>query len=163
MITNGEGDPALDWTTCDRARLARYRRYGGLFVTAVRTTGIYCRPICRVHPAHSKNVVFFRSAAEAEQAGFRPCLRCRPETAPGCPAWRGTEATVNRGIRLIEDGFLDDGTGSQLADRLGVGARPLSPLFLRHVGAGPKALAPPRRVPAAKRLIGHAHPPVRRT
>jgi AraC family transcriptional regulator of adaptative response / DNA-3-methyladenine glycosylase II len=153
MITNGEGDPALDWTTCDRARLARDRRYDGLFFTAVRTTGIYCRPICPVHPAHSKNVVFFRSAAEAEQAGFRPCLRCRPETAPGCPAWRGTEATVNRGIRLIEDGFLDGGTVSQLADRLGVGVRHLSRLFLRHVGAGPKAVASTRRVQAAKQLI----------
>src|SRR5258707_11477592 len=103
MITDAEGDPALDWATCDSARLARDRRYDGLFFTAVRTTGIYCRPICPVHPAHSKNVVFFRTAAEAEQAGFRPCLRCRPETAPGCPAWRGTEATLNRGMRLIED------------------------------------------------------------
>src|SRR5258708_4647911 len=131
MITNGEGNPALDWATCDRARLARDRRYDGLFFTAVRTTGIYCRPICPVHPAHSKNVVFFRTAVEAEQAGFRPCLRCRPETAPGCPAWRGTEATVNRGMRLIEDGFLDGGTVSQLADRLRVGPPPLVPLFPR--------------------------------
>src|SRR5258707_2934618 len=151
MITNGEGDPALDWTTCDRARLARDRRYDGLFFTAVRTTGIYCRPICPVHPAHSKNVVFFRSAAEAEQAGFRPCLRCRPETAPGCPAWRGTEATVNRGMRLIEDGFLDGGTVSQLADRLGGGAPPLSRPFPPPAGPGPKALASTRPVQAPQR------------
>src|SRR5260370_2621194 len=155
MITNGEGNPALDWATCDRASRARDRRYDGHVFTAVRTTGIYCRPICPVHPAHSKNVIFFRTAAEAEQAGYRPCLRCRPETAPGCPAWRGTEATVNRGMRLIEDGFLDGGTVSQLADRLCVGARHLSRLFLRHVGACPKAVASTRRVQAAKRLIYH--------
>src|SRR5258707_1816615 len=140
MITDAEGDPALDWATCDSARLARDRRYDGLFFTAVRTTRIYCRPICPVHPAHSKNVIFFRTAAEAEQAGFRPCLRCRPESAPGGPAWRGNQATVKRGMRLIEDGVLDCGTGLPLADRLCVGGRDASPLVLRHCAARPKAV-----------------------
>jgi AraC family transcriptional regulator of adaptative response/methylated-DNA-[protein]-cysteine methyltransferase len=153
MITGGDDVSVLDWAACDRARLARDRRYDGLFFSAVKTTRIYCRPICPVRPAHSKNVVFFRTAAAAEQAGFRPCLRCRPETAPGSPAWRGTEATVNRAMRLIAEGFLDGGTVSQLADKLGVGARHLSRLFLRHIGACPRAVAATRRVQAAKRLI----------
>jgi AraC family transcriptional regulator of adaptative response / DNA-3-methyladenine glycosylase II len=153
MITGGDDVSVLDWAACDRARLARDRRYDGLFFSAVKTTRIYCRPICPVRPAHSKNVVFFRTAAEAEQAGFRPCLRCRPETAPGSPAWRGTEATVNRAMRLIAEGFLDGGTVSQLADKLGVGTRHLSRLFLRHIGACPRAVAATRRVQAAKRLI----------
>ncbi len=149
-----DGDvPSLDRDICERARIPRDRRYDGVFFTAVRTTGIYCRPICPVHPARPKNVIFFRTAAEAEQAGFRPCLRCRPETAPGSPAWLGTETTVIRGMRLIEEGFLDGGTVTQLADRLGVGARHLCRLFIRHVGAGPSAVATTRRVQAAKRMI----------
>jgi AraC family transcriptional regulator, regulatory protein of adaptative response / methylated-DNA-[protein]-cysteine methyltransferase len=145
--------PILDHEICERARVARDRAYDGVFFTAVRTTGIYCRPICPVHPARPKNVVFFRTAAEAEQAGFRPCLRCRPETAPGSPAWLGTQTTVIRGMRLIEEGFLDNRTVGELADRLGVGPRHLHRLFVRHVGAGPGAVAATRRVQAAKRLI----------
>jgi AraC family transcriptional regulator, regulatory protein of adaptative response / methylated-DNA-[protein]-cysteine methyltransferase len=152
--------PVLDWELCERARVARDRRYDGVFFTAVRTTGIYCRPICPVRPALPKNVMFFRTAAEAEQAGFRPCLRCRPETAPGSPAWLGTETTVIRGMRLIEEGFLDRGTVAQLADRLGVGPRHLCRLFIRHVGAGPRAVASTRRVQAAKRLIDQTDLPL---
>ena len=83
--------PGLDWDTCDRARLARDRAFDGAFFTGVRTTRIYCRPVCPVRPARSANVVFFGSAAAAERAGFRPCLRCRPETAPGSPAWNGSD------------------------------------------------------------------------
>ncbi|MEM8974904.1 MAG: Ada metal-binding domain-containing protein, partial [Pseudomonadota bacterium] len=96
-----------DWERCDRARIARDRRFDGLFFTCVRTTKIYCRPICPVAHAHSKNVFFVPSAAAAERAGFRPCLRCRPESAPGSPAWQGTATTVERGLRLIDEGFLD--------------------------------------------------------
>src|SRR5437773_11748638 len=93
--------PGLDWDVCDRARLARDRGFDGLFFTGVRTTRVYCRPVCPVRPARSQNVVFFGSAAAAERAGFRPCLRCRPEAAPGSPAWIGTATTVARGMRLI--------------------------------------------------------------
>jgi hypothetical protein len=100
--------PGLDPEVCDRARLARDRAFDGLFFTGVRTTRIYCRPVCPVRPAHSANVRFFGSAAAAERAGFRPCLRCRPETAPGSPAWSGTATTVARGIRLIDEGFLNE-------------------------------------------------------
>jgi AraC family transcriptional regulator, regulatory protein of adaptative response / methylated-DNA-[protein]-cysteine methyltransferase len=143
----------LDWATCDRARLAREPAYDGVFFTGVRTTRIYCRPVCPVRPARSQNVVFFPSAAAAERAGFRPCLRCRPETAPGSPAWSGTRTTVGRAMRLIEVGFLDRGSVSDLADRLGIGARHLLRLFLRHAGATPSEVAATRRLQAAKRLI----------
>jgi AraC family transcriptional regulator, regulatory protein of adaptative response / methylated-DNA-[protein]-cysteine methyltransferase len=143
----------LDWDTCDRARLARDRAFYGALFTGVRTTRIYCRPVCPVRPARSANVVFFGSAAAAERAGFRPCLRCRPETAPGSPAWSGTATTVARGMGLIEEGFLDEGSVAELADRLGVGPRHLLRLFLRHTGAPPSEIAATRRVQAAKRLI----------
>src|SRR3989442_9280248 len=145
---------ALDWSTCDRARIARDPRFDGWFFTGVSTTGIYCRPTCPVKPAKSCNVVFFRTAAAAERAGFRPCLRCRPETAPGTPAWHGAAATVSRAMRLIERGFLDDGkTVEDLADTLGMTARHLRRLFVRHAGASPSAVATTRRVQRAKALV----------
>lgn len=145
--------PPLDRATCDRARLARDAAFDGLFFSGVRTTRIYCRPICPVRPARSENVVFFPTAAAAERAGFRPCLRCRPETAPGSPAWNGTRSTVGRAMRLIEAGFLDRASVSDLADRLGIGPRHLLRLFLRHAGATPSEVAATRRIQSAKRLI----------
>src|SRR5256885_8662860 len=117
---------ALDRRPCDRARIARDPRFDGSFFTGVLTTRIYCRPTCPVKPAKSRNVVFFPTAAAAERAGFRPCLRCRPETAPGTPAWHGAAATVTRALRLIERGFLDDGKRVEdLADTLGMTTRHL--------------------------------------
>jgi AraC family transcriptional regulator of adaptative response/methylated-DNA-[protein]-cysteine methyltransferase len=152
--------PAIpDHATCDRARLARDPAYDGIFFTGVRTTRIYCRPICPVRPARSENVAFFPSAAAAERAGFRPCLRCRPETAPGSPAWIGTRTTVGRAMRLIEAGFLDRASVADLAERLGIGPRHLLRLFLRHAGATPIDVAATRRIQAAKRMIdGSAMP-----
>jgi AraC family transcriptional regulator of adaptative response / DNA-3-methyladenine glycosylase II len=143
-----------DRRACDRARLARDPRFDGRFFTGVLTTRIYCRPTCPVKPAWSRNVVFFPTAAAAERAGFRPCLRCRPETAPGSPAWRGAAATVARALRLIDRGFLDDGAPVEaLADRLGMTTRHLRRLFLRHAGASPTAVATTRRVQRAKALV----------
>jgi AraC family transcriptional regulator, regulatory protein of adaptative response / methylated-DNA-[protein]-cysteine methyltransferase len=151
----------LDSRTCDRARLARDRRFDGRFFTGVLTTRIYCRPTCPVKPAKSRNVVFFPTAAAAERAGFRPCLRCRPETAPGTPAWRGAAASVTRALRLIERGFLDDGkTVEDLADSLGMTTRHLRRLFARHAGASPMAVAMTRRVQRAKRLIDETSIPM---
>lgn len=152
--------PGLDWDTCDRARLTRDRAFDGAFFTGVRTTRIYCRPVCPVRPARSANVTFFGSAAAAERAGFRPCLRCRPETAPGSPAWNGTATTVARAMRLIEEGFLDDATVAELAERLGIGPRHLLRLFLLHTGASPSDVAATRRVQAAKRLIDQTTMPL---
>jgi AraC family transcriptional regulator of adaptative response/methylated-DNA-[protein]-cysteine methyltransferase len=145
---------ALDRSTCDRARIARDARFDGRFYTGVLTTRIYCRPTCPVKPARSRNVVFFPTAAAAERAGFRPCLRCRPESAPGTPAWRGAAATVSRALRLIERGFLDEGkTVADLADALGMTERHLRRLFTRHAGASPTAVATTRRVQRAKALV----------
>ena len=152
--------PPLDRATCDRARLARDAAFDGLFFTGVRTTRIYCRPVCPVRPARSENVVFFPSAAAAERAGFRPCLRCRPETAPGSPAWSGTRSTVGRAMRLINEGFLDRASVSDLAERLGIGPRHLLRLFLRHTGATPSEVAATRRIQAAKRLIDGTQMPL---
>jgi AraC family transcriptional regulator, regulatory protein of adaptative response / methylated-DNA-[protein]-cysteine methyltransferase len=101
----------LDFAECDRARLARDPAYDGRFFTGVRTTGVYRRPVCPVRPGRSANVGYCPSAAAAEAAGFRPCLRHRPETAPFCPAWNGSRTTVERALRLIEEGALD-GEGS---------------------------------------------------
>jgi AraC family transcriptional regulator of adaptative response / DNA-3-methyladenine glycosylase II len=151
---------ALDRATCDRARLSRDPRFDGAFFTGVRTTRIYCRPICPVRPALSKNVVFFPTAAAAERAGFRPCLRCRPETAPGSPAWSGTRTTVGRAMRLIAGGFLDRASVTDLADRLGIGSRHLLRLFLRHAGATPIEVAATRRIQTAKRLIDETAMPL---
>src|SRR5262245_32417134 len=147
---------SLDFAECDRARMARDPKYDGRFYTGVRSTGIYCRPVCPVRPARSVNVTFFPSAAAAEVAGFRPCLRCRPETAPFSSAWIGSRATVVRAMRLIvEDGALDqDGaTVEHLAARLGMGSRQLRRLFARHLHASPSKIARTARVQRAKRLI----------
>lgn len=142
-----------DAETCDRARLARDKSYDGVFFCGVRSTKIYCRPVCPVRPAKSANVTFYPTAAAAERAGFRPCLRCRPETAPGSPAWRGTATTVGRASRLIEGGFLDTGSVDDLADTLGIGARHLCRLFAKHAGASPSQIAATARVQRAKRMI----------
>jgi AraC family transcriptional regulator, regulatory protein of adaptative response / methylated-DNA-[protein]-cysteine methyltransferase len=145
---------SLDPRTCDRARLARDPRFDGRFYTGVLTTRIYCRPICPVRPAKSRNVVFFATAAAAERAGFRPCLRCRPETAPGTAAWRGAAASVSRALRLIEQGFLDDGKRVEdLAATLGMTPRHLRRLFAQHAGAPPLAVVTTRRVQRAKALL----------
>lgn len=143
----------LDFATCDAARLRRDPAYDGLFFIAVRTTGIYCRPVCPVKQPLTKNVAFYASAAAAERDGYRPCLRCRPETAPFCPAWNGTRTTVGRALRLIEGGALDDGGVKKLAGSLGVGPRHLSRLFQRHVGASPVQTARTFRLQRAKRLL----------
>ena len=153
----------LDETECERARVARDPAYDGRFFTGVRTTGVYCRPVCPVRPAHSRNVCFFPSAAAAEAAGFRPCLRCRPETAPFCPAWRGSRATVERAARLIADEGALDGEGvtvEMLAARVGVGARHLARLFAKHLGATPSQVAKTARIHRAKRLLDQADRPM---
>ena len=152
---------ALDPAICDRARLARDRSFDGRFFTGVLTTRIYCRPTCPVKPAKSRNVIFFPTAAAAERAGFRPCLRCRPEAAPGTPAWQGAAATVTRALRLITHGFLDDGrTVESLADTLGMTTRHLRRLFIRYAGASPTDVAATMRVQRAKRLVDETTRPM---
>src|SRR5215813_2387742 len=146
-------DLSLDLTALERARLSRDARFDGKFFIAVKTTGIYCRPICPSPTSKSRNVRYYATAAAAAEAGFRPCLRCRPEAAPGTPAWLGTSAVVQRALRLIEEGILDSGSVDDLAGRLGLGARHLRRLFLQHVGASPISFAQTRRLQFAKRLL----------
>lgn len=143
----------LDFETCNEARLRRDPAFDGVFFIGVRTTRIYCRPVCPARQPFTKNVVFYPTAPAAEAAGLRPCLRCRPETAPFCPAWKGTKSTVDRALTLIEEGALDKGDVSQLAMRLGVGPRHLTRLFQKHIGASPVQTAQTYRVQRAKRLL----------
>ena len=137
----------------ERARLSRDARFDGHFFVGVKTTGIYCRPICPANAPKSENVSFFPTAAAASEAGYRPCLRCRPECAPGTPAWSGTSTTVRRGLRLIANGALDDSNVEDLAERLGVTSRHLRRLFTKHLGASPLAVAHTQRLHFAKQLI----------
>jgi AraC family transcriptional regulator of adaptative response / DNA-3-methyladenine glycosylase II len=143
----------LDPSVCYRAVLARDARYDGRFFTCVKTTDIYCRPICPARPPKFENCTFVPTAAAAQEAGFRPCLRCRPESSPDLDAWRGTSATVSRALKLIEGGALDNGDVASLADRLAIGERQLRRLFRQHIGAAPVAVGQTRRVLFARQLI----------
>ena len=138
---------------CERARQTRDARFDGRFYVGVKTTGIYCRPVCPVKMPLAKNVTFYASAAAASEAGLRPCLRCRPECAPGSPAWYGSSTTVRRGLRLIAEGALEEADVGQLAARLGVTDRHLRRLFHEHLGASPTAVAQTGRLHFAKRLL----------
>lgn len=150
----------LDPDACYQAILTRDARFDGQFFTCVITTGIYCRPVCPARPPKRPNVRFVASAAAAHAAGFRPCLRCRPESAPTTPAWRGTASTVSRALTLIGAGALDHDNVTALAARLGMGERQLRRLFQKHVGASPIAVAQRRRVAQASRLIAETTLPM---
>ena len=151
------GAMTLDPDACYRAVCARDARFDGSFFTGVTTTGVYCRPICPAPTPKRENVVFFASAAAAQTAGFRPCLRCRPEIAPDLAAWRGTSNTVSRALALMEKGALDNAPVAVLAERLGLGERQLRRLFRQHLGASPLAVAQTRRLLLAKQLIHETH------
>ena len=150
----------LDPATCYRALRTRDRRFDGRFFVGVRTTGVYCRPICPARTPYRANIDFYACAAAAEEAGFRPCKRCRPETSPGTPAWLGSSAVVSRALRLIRDGALDGGGVDALAARLGVGDRQLRRLFDQHLGASPAAVARAQRLQAARALIDQTDLPM---
>ena len=143
----------LDREICERARRSRDPRFDGRFFIGVTSTGIYCRPICPAPTPKEANVRYYPSAAAAAEAGFRPCLRCRPESSPGTPAWVGSSTTVSRALRLIEEDGLSDSSLEDLAARLGIGSRQLRRLFLKHLGATPVAVVQTRRLHFAKTLI----------
>ena len=147
--------PQLEPRLCYEALRTRDERFDGRVFVGVTSTGIYCRPICPARPPKFEHCRFFPSAAAAQEAGFRPCLRCRPETAPQLGSWHGTSNTVSRGLALIDEGVLDrdDACVDLLAERLGVGERQLRRLFARHLGASPIAVAQTRRALFAKQLI----------
>jgi AraC family transcriptional regulator, regulatory protein of adaptative response / methylated-DNA-[protein]-cysteine methyltransferase len=143
----------LDFATQYEAFQRRDPTFDGVVFVAVKTTGVYCRPVCPARTPFARNVRFYPSAAAAERAGFRPCLRCRPETAPFCPAWKGTQTTVERALNLIERGALDHGNVATLASRLGIGSRHLSRLFADYLDASPSEVALSLRIQRAKRLL----------
>ncbi|MBI1774631.1 MAG: helix-turn-helix domain-containing protein [Proteobacteria bacterium] len=143
----------LDRDACYRALLTRDARFDGRFFSAVKTTGIFCRPICPARVPKRANLTFFATAAEALGAGYRPCLRCRPEASPDLAFWRGTSNSVSRALRLISEGALDEDGVDGLAARLGLGERHLRRLFQRHLGVSPIDVAQTRRLLFAKKLI----------
>lgn len=149
------GMEPLDPDVSYRALQARDPRFDGRLFVGVISTGIYCRPICPARTPKRQNCRFFSGSAAAQAAGFRACLRCRPEIAPELPGWRGTSNTVSRALALIADGFLDreDGTVDALATRVGMGARQLRRLFDQHLGVAPVVVAQSRRLLFAKQLL----------
>lgn len=150
----------LDSSICSQARLSRDARFDGRFFIGVKSTRIYCRPICPVPTIKEQNARYFPSAAAAAEAGYRPCLRCRPEASPGTPAWLGTSTTVSRALRLISESALEEESVDAFAARLGIGSRQLRRLFLRHLGASPTAVARTRRLHFAKKLIDETNLPM---
>ena len=153
-------DSLPDERTCEKARLSRDARFDGLFFTAVTSTGIYCRPVCPAPAPKRANIRYYASAAAAEAAGFRPCLRCRPELAPGNQAWQRGDHVVARALKLIEAGALDDGSLDDLAHQVNVGARQLRRLFVDRLGAPPISVHTTRRLLFAKQLLTETAMPV---
>jgi AraC family transcriptional regulator of adaptative response/methylated-DNA-[protein]-cysteine methyltransferase len=149
-----------DFATRYEAFRRRDASLDGVVFVAVKTTGVYCRPVCPARTPLARNVRFYLSAAAAERAGYRPCLRCRPETAPFCPAWKGTRTTVERALALIEAGALERGSIYVLAEKLGIGPRHLSRLFAEHLDASPLQVALSLRIQRAKRLLDNTDLPV---
>ncbi len=150
----------LTSSICEQARLSRDARFDGLFFTAVTSTGIYCRPLCPAPVPKPTHVIYFSTAAAAATAGFRPCLRCRPEQAPGAPAWRGTGSRVEQALRLIDAGFLDTASVLALARRIGIGERQLRRLFSERLGTTPAEVAATRRLLFAKKLLDETTLPI---
>jgi AraC family transcriptional regulator of adaptative response / DNA-3-methyladenine glycosylase II len=145
--------PTLDPKRCASAYQTRDARFDGRFFAGITTTRIFCRPICPAPRPRPEHLRFYASAAEAAAAGYRPCRRCRPESAPGSAAWSGTAATVARALKLIDAGVLERDGIEALAERLGLGARQLRRLFAAHLGASPRDLSQRRRVERARELI----------
>jgi len=154
--------PGLTRAALHRARISRDARFDGKFFIAVLTTGIYCRPICPSPQSKKSHVRYYATAAAAAAAGYRPCRRCRPEVAPGSPAWLGPPVVVRRALRLIDEGALDDASVDELALRLGVGSRHLDRLFATYVGVSPNAVAQTRRLHFAKQLLDETELPITR-
>ena len=152
--------PPLNRRSCERARRARDARFDGKFFTAVKTTGIYCRPICPANQPLEKNVDYYSSAIAAAQAGFRPCLRCRPDSAPQSWAWLGSQTTFQRALMLIQEGALQSGSIEHLASRLGISDRYLRELFQENLGTSPKKYAIYQQCLFAKQLLHESSLPV---
>lgn len=145
---------------CQQARLSRDARFDGLFFIAVKSTGIYCRTICPVRPPAEQQVSYYASAFAAARAGYRPCLRCRPDSAPGSSAWQGNTTTLKRALSLIEQGALTERGLPQLCERLGISERYLRKLFTDKLGISPKQYALYQQILFAKQLLHQTRLPV---
>jgi len=143
-----------------QARLSRDARFDGHFFVAVKTTGIYCRPICPAVTPKEENIEYFSHAHLATLSGYRPCLRCHPDSAPGSPIWNGVSTTLERAKRLIDNGALDNGSLLDLSNRLGISDRYLRQLFDKHLGISPKAYALFKQSEFAKNLLHQTSLPI---
>ncbi|MEZ8289844.1 MULTISPECIES: AlkA N-terminal domain-containing protein [Vibrio] len=153
MSRNIHHNSTLTSEQCHLARYARDARFDGMFFTAVKTTGIFCRPICPASPPKEENVEYFSHQAQALKAGYRPCLRCRPDSAPFSPAWKGVETTFLRALQLIDHGALNSGSIVDLATRLGISDRYLRTLFDNYIGVSPKQYSLYSQLMFAKQLL----------
>ncbi|MBB1464830.1 DNA-3-methyladenine glycosylase 2 family protein [Vibrio sp. SG41-7] len=153
MSRNIHHNSTLTSEQCHLARYARDARFDGMFFTAVKTTGIFCRPICPASPPKEENVEYFSHQAQALKAGYRPCLRCRPDSAPFSPAWKGVETTFLRAMQLIDNGALNSGSIVDLATRLGISDRYLRTLFDNYIGVSPKQYSLYSQLMFAKQLL----------
>lgn len=153
MSKNIHHNSTLTSEQCHLARYARDARFDGMFFTAVKTTGIFCRPICPASPPKEENVEYFSHQAQALKAGYRPCLRCRPDSAPFSPAWKGVETTFLRALQLIDNGALNSGSIVDLATRLGISDRYLRTLFDNYIGVSPKQYSLYSQLMFAKQLL----------
>jgi AraC family transcriptional regulator of adaptative response / DNA-3-methyladenine glycosylase II len=149
-------DPGVNSEALYKAVQERDARFAGRFFIAVRTTRIYCRPGCPAKTPRRENVQFFPSAAAAQSAGFRACLRCRPDAAPGSAAQAGTSAVLGRALRLLEE----SGEATGLAERLGISDRHLRRLFAQHLGASPAEVLRTRRLQIARQLLDSSNLPM---
>ena len=150
----------LNHEICQKARLSRDPRFDGKFFTAVKTTGIYCRPICPATSPKEENITYFSTAIEAAHAGYRPCLRCRPDSAPGSAAWNGVSTTLEKAIRLINEGALQENSVNAFANQLGISDRYLRRLFKTHLGVSPKTYALYQQCLFAKQLLHQTNLPI---
>lgn len=153
MSKNIHHNSTLTSEQCHLARYARDARFDGMFFTAVKTTGIFCRPICPASSPKEENVEYFSHQAQALKAGYRPCLRCRPDSAPFSPAWKGVETTFLRAMHLIDNGALNSGSIVDLATRLGISDRYLRTLFDNYIGVSPKQYSLYSQLMFAKQLL----------
>lgn len=144
---------SLDADTCYRALCARDGRFDGVFFVAVKTTGIYCRPVCRARTPAQERCVFYRTPVEAERDGFRACFRCRPELAPGNGPVDSVPRLVEQAVARIDAGFLNEGSLDELAEVLGVTGRHLRRAIRTELGVTAVALAQSRRLALAKQLL----------
>ena len=149
-----------DTETYRQARLSRDARFDGHFFVAVKTTGIYCRPICPANTPKEENIEYYQYAHLAAKSGYRPCLRCHPDSAPGSPIWNGVSTTLVRAKRLIDNGALEHDSLLKLSERLGITDRYCRQLFDKHLGISPKAYALYKQCEFAKNLLHQTSLPI---